>query len=233
MHLKGRTVLKIEASKLASLLVLILSPACSEEMPRYRYKMTVQISTPYGIREGSSVLEKRAQRRASFPGPEHGGVFGYVVGEAVRIDLGGGRAAYALLAEGDSNGGNDIVQNAIIRQKTLGNIKYNKIDYPTISSKISSTNYKISLEEEFYPLTIIFLDEKNPYTMENLKNNTHGYKVTNVIIESTKEKITHKIENNIPWINHPEKFRKDKNNPFTSTLPRELSFLRSSRSAEE
>ncbi len=226
-------MIKIEASKLASLLVVILIPACSEEMPRYRYKMTVQISTPDGIREGFSVLEKRAQRRASFPGPEHGGVFGYVVGEAVRIDLGGGRAAYALLAEGDSNGGNDTVQNAIVRQKILENIKYNKIDYPTLSSKISSTDYKITLEEEFYPLAIIFLDEKNPHTMENIKNNRYGYKITNVIIESTKEKITYKIENNIPWINHPEKFRKDPSNPFTSTLPRELSFLRSHHRAEE
>lgn len=233
MHLKGRIVTKIEASKLASLLILTLSPACSEEMPRYRYKMTVQISTPDGIREGSSVLEKRAQRRASFPGPEHGGVFGYVVGEAIRIDLGGGRAAYALLAEGNSTAGDDIVQNAIIRQKILGNIRYNKIEYPTLSSKISSANYKISLEKEFYPLTVLFLDEKNPYTMENIKNNKYEYKLTNVIIESTKEKITHKIENNIPWINHPEKFRKDKNNPFTSTLPRELSFLRSPHRAEE
>lgn len=220
-------MIKSVARKLAPLLFPILIPACSEEMPRYRYKMTVQISTPEGTREGSGVLEKRAHQRTSFPGPEHGGVFGYLVGEAVRVDLGSGRAAYALLAGEDASGGEYIVQNAIIRQKILGDIKYNKIPYHVLSSKISSKKYKISLEKEFYPLVVIFSDEKNPHTMENIKNNKNKYYIKSITIESTKDDITYKIENHIPWINHPEKYRKDKDNPFTSTLPRELAFIKS------
>src|SRR4051812_20640408 len=67
---------------------------------RWRYKMTVEVETPEGVRTGSAVREVRYQ-------PGGGGWIAqsrpqwYLRGEAVAVDLPGGRTLYALMAGND------------------------------------------------------------------------------------------------------------------------------------
>ncbi len=61
--------------------------------PAYRYRLTVEIETPEGLRTGSSVIEVETSE-SSFP---HSTVNHRVRGEAVAVDLPGGKTLFALL----------------------------------------------------------------------------------------------------------------------------------------
>ena len=73
--------------------------AWSESTSSYRFRMTVEIETPQGIRTGSSVMEEGAYKKLKLTSEEHGGG-GYTHGEAVVVDLPDG-PAFALLTLGD------------------------------------------------------------------------------------------------------------------------------------
>lgn len=61
--------------------------------PAYRYRLTVEVETPEGLRSGSSVIEVETSE-SSFP---HSTVNHRLRGEAVAVDLPGGRTLFALL----------------------------------------------------------------------------------------------------------------------------------------
>lgn len=62
----------------------------------YRFRLTVAVDTPAGPRNGSGVLEVRARNEWS-PLPDMADRSWQVTGEAVAVDLPGGRALFALL----------------------------------------------------------------------------------------------------------------------------------------
>ena len=89
---------------LATLLALLLS-GCGmleeDRFPPFRYRMTVEVETPQGLRTGSAVREVDLTP-AEWTLPDSGVVSLRVRGEAVAIDLPGGRTLYALLRSPDS-----------------------------------------------------------------------------------------------------------------------------------
>ena len=74
--------------------------ACSPFYPSatIRYRMTVEVETPEGLKTGSSVIETTIQS-----GPrmgDAGGVSYQYRGEAVAVDLPGGNTLFALMTGG-------------------------------------------------------------------------------------------------------------------------------------
>ena len=67
----------------------------------WRYKMTVVVETPKGIRTGSAVREVRAHREPDIL-PDVAAGKAYAVGEAVAVDLGGRGVLFALLGQDDA-----------------------------------------------------------------------------------------------------------------------------------
>lgn len=67
--------------------------------PAYRYRLTVEVETPEGLRTGSSVIEVETSE-SSFP---HSSVNHRVRGEAVAVDLPGGKTLFALLRSENDN----------------------------------------------------------------------------------------------------------------------------------
>ena len=67
--------------------------------PAYRYRLTVEVETPEGLRIGSSVIEVETSE-SSFP---HSTVNHRVRGEAVAVNLPSGKTLFALLRSENDN----------------------------------------------------------------------------------------------------------------------------------
>jgi hypothetical protein len=78
-------------------LVLFIRTAVNANEPRFR--LSLEIDTPTGLKSGSSVITASFQE-TSWGLPEATGVRSYLRGEAVFVDLGGGKSVIMLL-EGD------------------------------------------------------------------------------------------------------------------------------------
>ncbi len=96
--------------------------ACSRQLATYRYRMTVEIDTPQGVRTGSSVIEVATSQGSGVPNRN----LGYRVrGEAVAVDLPARQTVFALLRiDQDGWGGAEaFAPNAYehVLQHTVGN----------------------------------------------------------------------------------------------------------------
>jgi hypothetical protein len=67
------------------------------EVEELRYRLTVAVDTPEGMRSGSSVIEVRAVKNPDWLTPEGRGYRYSFKGEAVAVDLPDGRTLFALL----------------------------------------------------------------------------------------------------------------------------------------
>lgn len=89
----------LKLRRLLPLLLLALSDCGMMGGHSYRFRMTVAVDTPQGVRTGSSVYEVTAGNTGGIL-PEGAKRDWSVKGEAVAVDLPGGRTLFALLKTG-------------------------------------------------------------------------------------------------------------------------------------
>ncbi|MWV28738.1 hypothetical protein [Aurantiacibacter rhizosphaerae] len=70
--------------------------------PDYRYRLTVEVDTPEGVRSGSSVIEVTQRLGRSGASPAHQAVYRRLQGKAVAVDLPDNRVLFALLRSDDN-----------------------------------------------------------------------------------------------------------------------------------
>ena len=80
----------------ALLAALFIGDQIRINRPGHKYRLTVEVETPEGVKAGSSVISVHPDRGYSRKG--HTGI----KGDAVLVDLGGGKILVALLAHIDS-----------------------------------------------------------------------------------------------------------------------------------
>ncbi len=78
-------------------LPLAACDALGHSLPTYRYRLTVEVETPEGVRTGSSVIEVHTSVAGRYSIPTPGVVSHRVIGEAVTVDLGSRGNLFALL----------------------------------------------------------------------------------------------------------------------------------------
>lgn len=104
-----RRVLGVLAGGLAA----VLSGCGFSSNPTYRFKMTIEVDTPQGVKTGSSVYEVETTGSRDLVAGGKGSRF-TLRGEAVAVDLGDGRTLFALLrlasgtSSDDNNSGDTI-----------------------------------------------------------------------------------------------------------------------------
>jgi hypothetical protein len=87
-------------------LPLFLTACDGQSLPSYRYRLTVEVETPQGLKTGSSVIEVNTHYNGKgFPGPEAGGTAKSARGEAVAVDIAPGQTLFALLTSGGGDNG--------------------------------------------------------------------------------------------------------------------------------
>ncbi len=181
----------------------------------WRYKMTVTVETPEGMKSGYAVRE--ISNSASSIGlnlPESTNTAD-VKGEAVVIDLGERGKVFAVMK--GKRLGEDYAEN--ILYQTLGG----GTNIEGIKALNNLVNKKAVLEISNYPVLVTFTDLNNPKTikplleMEEDQNPDHtgifvikadhfeellgvGVKLKEITIEMTDEPITSKIKSLLPWL---------------------------------
>lgn len=188
----------------------------------WNQKVTVLVETPSGERAGSSIMHVEWNGGIPFfEGDMRGG--GYkLAGEAPLVDLGNSRYLFALLRGMDGlahvaiTGGRDPMSQA--------------------GTKIEQTEDPLELAPKLYPMLVTFTNVNDPATLRRADPADlsatfgPGYALKAITLEITKEPVTvGRVESVLAWINRLSEFRRVADNPFTSTLPQEIGYLRRAR----
>lgn len=169
----------------------------------YRFKMTVEVETPEGLRTGSSIYEVEGiGTKDLITGGK--GSRTELRGEAVAVDLPGGRTLFALLRMANGTSADDHV--GIMSMKTMDPAMVNT-EKDQSARRIASGNGIKSPAEvppADYPLLVTFADINDPKSVERVDpanlaaNFGPGVKLKRVMVEVTDEAVTAGIEKRLP-----------------------------------
>lgn len=208
---------RIAVILLASI-ILGLSASCSAK-DSIRFRMTVEVETPEGVRTGSSVMELSAWNNSfSFNGHERGRSFR---GEAIPVDLPGDRTLFALVVteRPASFGIFDIALDALdpaYNNDWVESVeRVHRREIPSDSAKVPPVR-SMGLTKVIkpgvpirsnYPMLVTFQDIRSPSSVERVDPQNlpatfgAGYSLKAITVELTDEPLTEKIGQKLPWLN--------------------------------
>jgi hypothetical protein len=172
---------------------------------RIRYRMTVEVETPAGLRTGSAV--RAVSRSSPFPiafpllGEQRGQ--SWVEGEPVIVDLPEGQTLYALLTSAGGNGEFAArIPDWTMGWRTERGIAQGPVELwsnpPTASSRFDPI--------EVRPMLVTFRNVHDPMSVElvdpaNLSAQFgDGVQLRRIIVEVTNEDVTDGIEQRLRWL---------------------------------
>lgn len=171
----------------------------------YRFKMTVEVDTPQGLRTGFSVWEVRPYRTHSIVGRSAGLDF---KGEAVAVDLPGGQVLFALL----TGAGGDVEYAMQLPGRALGSRLMSEPDsqgqyhwrdsaelWPSHPDTVGLANTNP------LPMLVRFRAPADPKSVEEVKPDMldrafgAGVKLKRIIIAKTDEPVMVGIKKRFAW----------------------------------
>jgi len=210
----------IECRVIVALSIAVLLTSCGYRSEEFRYRMTVEVDTPQGLRTGSSVIEVKV----SDPGPNslpEAGVNTKVRGEAIAVDLPGGKTLFALLSSTDSadgaagyayealkptqyRGDYAVIQKTkeLKRMRGVGALRCPKTWYDRGGRRVGR---KEDIRTDC-PILVSFRDLRDPRSVElvdpaNLAA-TFGERVSlhRITVQITDEPVTSGIQQRLGWL---------------------------------
>lgn len=174
---------------------------CSEWFPaRYRYRVTVEVETPSGLRSGSSVMQASLSENSI---EINGSAYRFrFKGQAVTVDLLGGQMLFALLDE-DFPG---WVREAFLDRPNLND---SVSDYARLGSH-ELRGRAVEVPREKYPKFAHFQDINNPRTAQQVDpddlGSAFGFKgrIRRIFVTLTDAQVTTGIEKRLPWLRHQQ-----------------------------
>lgn len=196
----------------------------------YRFKMTLEVDTPEGVKSGSSVYEVEAKNVAALT-PGGVGLQVNVRGEAIAVDLPEGRTVFALLKAVNANGHDDLGYTSMVALDPLF-----RWDYVESAERIATGVGLTSPAEvlpENYPMLVTFTDIDDPKSVQRVDPanlaasfgpGTHLKRIT---VEVTDDDVTTGIEKRLRWLSQSDDGGLDPTMGVTAapTLAQQLSFL--------
>lgn len=190
-------------------------PACDAGPTiEFNYRLTVDIETPDGVRSGYSVIKYWGQQRSSNKlDPYAGGLGAHARGEAVAVDLPGGRTLFALLqTETDVDAAtaypglafaDEIRDEADItkRLQLLQSLKGQTRPLPRTEMTLANGGTEVSA----YPMLVTFKDIKDPTSVARVDPDDlpasfgAGYQLKSISVTITDEPMTIGIEKRLRW----------------------------------
>ncbi len=206
-----------------------------------RYRLTLEAEVDGKLKTGSGVIEVNYSKNND---PISNAEFSIDIrGEAVVLDLGQRGTLFALLkGDTDSRSGPDYI---VLR---AFNFSGGALPRPVTKglSDVRKLSGKVELPLTSLPLLVRFRDINDPKTLEKVdplnldKSFGPGVKLTRTTLEVvssgiwplswfgiTGEPITTGVERKLEWLNHLDQYLAIPSNPFSSTLPSEISGFRS------
>jgi hypothetical protein len=183
-----------------------------DKAPDYRYRLTVEVETPEGLKTGSSVIEvKQALVRAG-SSPANQAVERRVRGEAVAVDLPGGKTLFALLrSENDPDWANRIY--VLLEPEKKQDFEDALDDALEITGERTLPRMwpanVIMPRRSAYPMMVTFGDPADPTSVAEVDPDDlaatfgDGVKLKRITVELTDDLVTSGIEKRLGWIDDP------------------------------
>jgi hypothetical protein len=171
--------------------------------------MTVEVETPDGVRTGSTVIEERAHKSASFPGPDAGGITGSTRGEAVAVDLGTQGVLFALLRPEHGEASVGGYAWALLPNPPIARAAADAVEQKITALK--SVRGSAELPRDMYPMLVRFQDASDPASVQQVKPEDlaqffgPGVELRRITVEITDAPVTDRIRQRLPWLSrYPE-----------------------------
>ena len=169
----------------------------------WRYRMTVTVETPEGIKTGSAVREVQAYREPEIF-PQQPGGHASIRGEAIAVDLGERGILFGLYEQPDNP---DYSYQIMLDMFPMPDEKYGGggLTVKGINYYSHLQTGKADLPISKLPLLVRFRDIRDPKTVEQVdpRNLTasfgEGVRLGTVTIEPTDDPVTTGIEKRLPW----------------------------------
>jgi hypothetical protein len=191
---------------LGLLAVLVIGDQIRINRPGHKYRLVVSVQTPDGVRSGSGVLSVHPDRGYS----RHGSTL--TKGDAVVVDLGGGKNLVALLAHAGEKGLDlDGINFVALRA-------YNAAGRNASFRNISSMTGVVPVTGALIPVLATFADLADPATMRVVQPHDlqssfgQGFRLQGITAEAVPngfwpldfggplgEPVTRGIEARLPW----------------------------------
>ncbi|MBX7526635.1 hypothetical protein [Qipengyuania vesicularis] len=190
---------------------MLASTGCSsnEHPPTYRYRLTVEVDTPEGLKTGSSVIEVEQRLGRAGGSPAHSAIRRRARGEAVAIELPGDRTLFALLRSEDSADWAAYVVQAVsptIRGEPWEEQFDNMLQLR--GERIVPRYFKrmVRGRSSGYPLLVTFTDLDEPSSLQLVDPDdlatTFGEdtSISRVTVQMTEDPVTTGIEQRLRWL---------------------------------
>ncbi len=176
----------------------LLVSGCYKISPkRYRFRLTVNVDTPQGLRSGSSVYEVWANHLV--PGSTKR--IWEDKGEAVAVDLPGGQTLFALLRTNAYHG-----DMASLSMQTLDPaFNYDIVESAERLQKRQGITEKAEVPAPIYPMLVRFRDINDPASVEKVDPDNlaasfgTGYAIHSIVAEITDDPVTTGIGSRFVW----------------------------------
>ncbi|MBA4174919.1 MAG: hypothetical protein C0511_20270 [Hyphomicrobium sp.] len=197
-------------------LAVLMLPACTaadDAAPDYRYRLTVEVETPQGLRTGSSVIEVRQIIGRSGSSPLRSQIYRHAKGEAVAVDLPGGKTLFALLRSD-----NDVEWAAQVMHRIAPEIQgetseeaFDNVLLIKGAVELPRTFPPVAWipERSAYPMLVTFGDLADPTSVAEVNPDDlaasfgEGVHLKRITVELTDDPVTSGIEERMGWLaNH-------------------------------
>ncbi|KUO51366.1 MAG: hypothetical protein APF82_11015 [Sphingomonadales bacterium BRH_c42] len=194
----------------------LLLAACNpfDDTPTYRYRMTVEVDTPEGLKTGSSVIEVDTHMETNPESPSSQRINRSAMGEAAMVDLGERGILFALLRSEDDvdfaarimfllapkgldkNGDAFLGRFANMLELT------EPVELPATQEKINPPLAKMKGR----PMLVTFGDLVDPASVERVDPDDlaatfgKGVSLRRITVQITRDRVTTGIEKRLGWL---------------------------------
>lgn len=194
-----------------ALAALLLSgcAAAEDKAPDYRYRLTVEVETPEGPKTGSSVIEVQQTLVRAGGSPANQAVERRVRGEAVAVDLPGGKTLFALLRSENNIDWASYVFVYLAPQKKGEHFADQMDDVLEVKGKqvLPRMWPPVAFLEErsAYPMLVTFGDLADPTSVALVDPDDlaatfgEGVRLKRITVQLTDDPVTTGIEQRLRW----------------------------------
>ena len=187
----------------AAIGVALLLSGCGERLTSYRYRLTVEVETPEGLRTGSSVIEARPRRGVAFPGPEAASLLVDHSGEAVVVDLGARGILFALLTPAHATHVTGGYEWALMPGPHPPELA---TDPAARYRALAAVRGNVEVRQDRLPLLVRFRDVRAPASVERVYPDDlerpfgADVRLRRITVEITNDAVEHRIADVLPWL---------------------------------
>ena len=194
------------------LCLALATSACASDdtAPDYRYRLTVEVETPEGLKTGSSVIEVKQRLVRAGSNPANIAVERRVRGEAVAVDLPGGRTLFALLRSDNNIEWPTYVMQTLAPHSESETFAQQLDNMLLLEGEIvlPRTFPPVGHLEErsAYPMLVTFGDLDDPASVERVDPDDlaatfgEGVSLKRITVQVTDDPVTSGIERRLGWL---------------------------------